>query len=88
MHKKELLKAISDKVNVPGNLVNDVLNAFTETVVDALKKGKTVRLPKFGTFRLKKLSARKVVLNGKEYDIEEREIPDFTYSTKVKEQFK
>jgi DNA-binding protein HU-beta len=50
MTKAELVAAIADKAGLSRDQAKKALDAFTESVVDALKKGEDVRLVGFGTF--------------------------------------
>jgi DNA-binding protein HU-beta len=50
MTKAELVAAISDKAGLSRDQAKKAVDAFTECVVEALKKGQDVRLVGFGTF--------------------------------------
>jgi DNA-binding protein HU-beta len=50
MTKAELVAAISDKAGLSRDQAKKALEAFTDSVVDALKQGEDVRLVGFGTF--------------------------------------
>ena len=50
MTKAELVAAISDKAGLSRDQAKKAVDAFTECVVEALKKGEDVRLVGFGTF--------------------------------------
>ena len=58
MNKTELIAAIADKAGLTKKDAEEVVNAFTETVTKALKKGDKVQLVGFGTFEVTKRSAR------------------------------
>ena len=58
MNKTELVAAIADKAGLTKKDAEEVVNAFTETVTKALKKGDKVQLVGFGTFEVSKRSAR------------------------------
>ena len=52
MNKSELLKTLSEKTGQSQNVVNDVLNAFVETTVEAVRdNGEQVTLVGLGTFK-------------------------------------
>lgn len=54
MNKGELLKTLSEKTGQSQCSVNDVLNAFVETTVEAVRdKGEQVTLVGLGTFKQK-----------------------------------
>ncbi len=58
MNKTELVAAIADKTGLTKKDAEEVVNAFTDTVTKALKKGDKVQLVGFGTFEVTKRSAR------------------------------
>lgn len=87
MTKKELLKEISKKANIPVGTVDDVLASFAEVTIEAMKKGDKVRLPLFGVFATRLRKERKSYLHNKVYVIPEKQVPSFAFSDKVKEQF-
>lgn len=52
MNKAELLKTLSEKTGQSQNVINDVLNAFVETTVEAVRdNGEQVTLVGLGTFK-------------------------------------
>lgn len=54
MNKAELLKTLSEKTGQSQNVVNDVLNAFVEITVEAVRdNGEQVTLVGLGTFKQK-----------------------------------
>ena len=54
MNKAELLKTLSEKTGQSQNVVNNVLNAFIETTVEAVRdNGEQVTLVGLGTFKQK-----------------------------------
>jgi hypothetical protein len=56
MNKSELIDAIAAKVSeLPKKAVGEMLNAFTATVGEALKKGDDIALIGFGRFSVKEL---------------------------------
>lgn len=58
MNKAELLKTLSEKTGQSQNVVNDVLNAFVETTVEAVRdNGEQVTLVGLGTFKQKLIPA-------------------------------
>ncbi len=50
MTKAELVAAIADKAGLSRDQAKKALDAFTDSVVGALKSGEDVRLVGFGTF--------------------------------------
>ena len=58
MNKTELVAAIADKAGLTKKDAEEVVNAFTDTVTKALKKGDKVQLVGFGTFEVAERKAR------------------------------
>ena len=58
MNKTELIAAIADKAGLTKKDAEEVVNAFTDTVTKALKKGDKVQLVGFGTFEVTQRGAR------------------------------
>jgi len=59
MNKAELIDAIARKVSgVSKRAVGDMVDAFSGTVAGSLKKGESVTLVGFGTFKATKRAAR------------------------------
>lgn len=61
MTKTELIAAIAAELNVSKKLAAEMLEAFIKTVVNAVKKGNSVNIPKFGKFWASKRKAREGV---------------------------
>lgn len=59
MNKSELIAAIAAKTGETKKSAEANLNAFTETVAQALVKGEKVQLVGFGSFETRKKAARK-----------------------------
>ena len=58
MNKAELIDRLVEKTGMPKSGADKFLNAFTETVSDALTKGDKVQLIGFGTFETRSRAAR------------------------------
>jgi DNA-binding protein HU-beta len=58
MNKAELVSSIAEKSNVTKKDAENVLNAFMESVQEALAKGDKVQLVGFGTFEVRDRKAR------------------------------
>lgn len=58
MNKSELVEAIATKEDITKATAGRMLDAFMETVTDALKKGDQVVIPGFGSFSTGNRSAR------------------------------
>lgn len=59
MHKTDLIKEIANQTGLSQKDSSASLDAFLKTVTKALKKGDSVTLIGFGTFKVVKTSARK-----------------------------
>ncbi len=59
MNKQELIDALAKKVGSTKSVAEDFLNAFTEVVPAALKKGDSIRITNFGTWEVYKRPASK-----------------------------
>lgn len=58
MNKSELVDSIAQKSGLNKTQSTEALNAFMETVGEALEKGDTISLVGFGTFSVKERAAR------------------------------
>ena len=59
MNKAELIAAIAAKTGETKKTAEKLVNAFVETVTEALVKGDKVQLVGFGSFEVRKRAARK-----------------------------
>ena len=59
MNKTELIAAMAEKAELSKKDAEKALNAFMDSVKDALAKGDKVQLVGFGTFEVKERAARK-----------------------------
>ena len=59
MNKAELIAAIAAKTGDTKKAAEASVNAFVETVTEALKEGDKVQLVGFGSFEVRKRAARK-----------------------------
>ena len=59
MNKAELIDSIASKTGFSKKASSEMLNAFSETVTNALVKGEKVQLVGFGSFETKTRAARK-----------------------------
>ena len=59
MNKAELIAAVAAKTGETKKVSESSVNAFVETITEALKKGDKVQLVGFGTFEVRKRAARK-----------------------------
>ena len=59
MNKSDLVASMADKSDMPKKDAEKALNAFLETVEDALVQGDKVQLVGFGSFEVRERAARK-----------------------------
>lgn len=80
MNKSELIDSIAGSANLSKAEAERALNATTESIKKALKKGETVQLIGFGSFNVVKRSARKGrnPQTGEEIKIKASKAPKFT----------
>lgn len=58
MSKQDLIAAMADAAGITKRAAGDALEAFIRTITNELKKGKTVTVTGFGTFRISRRAAR------------------------------
>ena len=79
MNKQELIKSMAEKASLNKANSEKALNAFIETLQEALANGEKVQLIGFGTFETKERAA-KVGLNPRtkeKIDISAKKVPAF-----------
>ena len=86
MIKTELIADIAKVSNLTRADTGKALNAFTASVSKVLKKGASVTLFGFGTFKVSKRAARtgRNPQTGKEINIAARKAPGFTAGKALK----
>ena len=86
MNKNELIGQIAAKSGLSKADANRALNAVTETITEALKKGEPVPLIGFGTFEVRERSGRtgRNPKTGEELKIEASKVPAFKAGTTLK----
>ncbi len=87
MTKQELVNAIADSADLTKKDAEKALNAFTGAISGSLKKGNSVRLIGFGTFKVSHRAARKGrnPKTGEEIQISARKVPTFSAGKGLKE---
>lgn len=60
MHREELVHRLATKADLSLKQASQVLDAFQETIIDALKDGHSVRLMGFGTFVARPVAGRTI----------------------------
>ncbi len=90
MTKAELAATIAEKSGLSKTDAEKALNAFQESVIDAVKKGDKVSLVGFGSFEQTQRSARKGrnPQTGEEINIPASKAPKFTAGKSFKEAVK
>ena len=58
MNKKELVKAIAEKLETTQKAASEQLDAVLEAITDALVAGEEVKISGFGTFSISERAAR------------------------------
>lgn len=79
MNKQELIEQIASEAGISKAAAAKVIDAFTDSVTTALKKGENVTLIGFGTFTVSQRAARtgRNPQTGKELKIAARKAPAF-----------
>lgn len=87
MTKADLISAMADKAGTPKAVAKRFLDAFTDSVTTALKKGDKVTLVGFGTFSVSERKARKGrnPQTGKEIKIKAGSAPKFKAGKALKD---
>jgi DNA-binding protein HU-beta len=87
MNKTELIDAIAKSAGLTKADAGKALDAFTSSVTGALKKGDSVTLIGFGTFKVSARAARtgRNPQTGKEIKIAARKVPAFSAGKALKD---
>jgi len=90
MTKAELIASISKEAKIPKVSAEKAINAFTGSVMKALKKGDKITLTGFGTFSVAKRRARtgRNPQTGKEIKIPARKVARFKVGNLLKNSVK
>ncbi|NOZ91885.1 hypothetical protein GM182_06565 [bacterium 3DAC] len=86
MDKKTLVKAIAEKTGLPQKQVKAVIDAFTEVVMETLKKKEEVKLTGFGTFTVAERKERTYInpQTKEPIKVPKRIVPVFRVGSKLK----
>ena len=89
MNKATLIARIADKTDLTRKQAEAAVNAFTETVLEALKDGDKVQMMGFGTFEIKERAARvgRKPSTGETIEIPAKKSPVFKAGKGFKDQF-
>ncbi|HHY13396.1 MAG TPA: HU family DNA-binding protein [Thermoanaerobacterales bacterium] len=87
MNKAELITSIAERSGLTKKDSEKALNAFIESVEDALAQGEKVQLVGFGTFESRRRKARKGrnPQTGEEIDIPAANMPAFRAGKSLKD---
>ena len=87
MNKSELVDAVASQAGLSKADADRALNAVTESIKKALKKGNVVSLVGFGTFKVSKRAARtgRNPQTGAALKIPARKVPRFTAGKALKD---
>lgn len=87
MNKSQLVMTIASKAEIPQSKAEKALAAALDSIVDTLTNGKAVTLIGFGSFGVKKRSARKVrnPQTGVEMIIKAATVPFFKAGKNLKD---
>jgi DNA-binding protein HU-beta len=90
MNKAELVAAVAKKTKASKKQAEGFVNTFVDLVKGELKKGGTLQLVGFGTFKVTKRSARKGrnPQTGKEINIPAKKTPKFVAGKALKDAVK
>ena len=90
MNKSDLISAVAKNIGITKKAAEGFLNSTIEAVKAELKKGGSVQLIGFGSFKVGKRSARKVrnPKTGKEMNIPAKKYPKFAAGKSFKETVK
>ncbi len=80
MTKRELIDIVAKKANLTSKAARDSVQAFINSIRDALKRGEKVVITGFGTFSVRKRAERigRNPKTGEKITISARKAPGFT----------
>ena len=89
MNKATFIARIADKTDLTRKQAEAAVNAFTETVLEALKDGDKVQMMGFGTFEIKERAARvgRKPSTGETIEIPAKRVPSFKAGKGFKDEF-
>lgn len=89
MNKTNLIAKIAEKSDLNKKQAEAALNAFIDTITEALKEGEKVQMMGFGTFEIKERAARvgRNPATGEPTNIEAKRIPTFKAGKGFKDEF-
>lgn len=89
MNKGEFIKAIAEKANCTQKDAGIVFDAMVDTIVSALKEGKKIVIPGFGSFELASKAATTKInpLTKKPVKVAACKVPKFKFGKSFKAVF-
>ena len=89
MNKATLIAKMAEKSELSKKQAEAALNAFTDTITEALKAGEKVQLMGFGTFEVKERAARtgRKPSTGETIEIPAKKTPSFKAGKGFKDEF-
>jgi DNA-binding protein HU-beta len=86
MTKTELIDSTVSRTGYSKVIVENILNTLTDVVTDTLSKNDKVSIRDFGVFSVTEHKAKtgKVPGTDKEWKVDARKVPKFTFSKTVK----
>lgn len=90
MNKAELIEEVVKKTELSKKSATEALEAIIEAITSALKKGDTVTLVGFGTFKVKHRKSRQGInpKTGESIKIPAKKVPVFVAGSALKEKIK
>lgn len=87
MTKAELATKLADKINIKKAQAEELINVFTEVIVDALARGGKVEIRGFGAFRTRERAAKMArnPKSGAKVEIPSKRVPFFRAGKDFKE---
>ena len=84
--RDDVIRQVSRSTRRPYVVVEEVINALSDTIVEGLSNGKSVQLNGLGTFEMKKWAERKgrIPREDKEVIIPARFVPKFKAGNRLK----
>jgi DNA-binding protein HU-beta len=85
--REAIAQQIGDKFDLPKKKVVEILNYFVELTTQYLKQGKQVKLPGFGTFKVRERKARTAInpKTGEKVEVPAKKVVKFTAAKDLKQ---
>ncbi len=86
MTQSDLIKEVASRTGTTQKAAKEFLDAFVESVQDSLKRGESVAIPGFGTFRVAQRAARsgRNPRTGEPLEVAARKAPVFSAGTALR----